>query len=520
MYTAVFDLGTTAVKGVLVSDEKEAVFRYTQPVNAPAVFAGDGADPRIQYMEQDPRDWYAAFRAVSRRIFQSGFEGGEIRGIVMSGQMQDLIPVDRLGEPVRPAILYGDGRAGEEAARLVSLAGEEALRRSTGNALDGSIPAAKLLWFREHEGENYGRTARILGSSKDFVILKLCGSAAADITAASTMGLMDIHTKRWDDTILGVLNIAPGLLPRLCSAGEEAGRVSPCGAEETGFKTGTPVYAGSGDAGASTLASGILNPGEYSIYLGTSGWIAAISRDIVSAPGVFNLAAILPKRYINVVPFLNAGGVYAWAAGLWSAAGGGMAGAGSDDTGGANAAGTEAAAMDAAAALLEKSEAGSGGLLFLPYLAGERFPVMDPRIRGAYIGINRETTPAQMTRACLEGVAFSIRQGLETMAPGEAPRRINLLGGGARTVLWRRILADALQSPVTVAEESSEYLPCIALAAAVFTAQGLEASFESYLASLKTGKILRYDPGPAAAALDAHYRRYLKIYPAVRGIFD
>jgi xylulokinase len=450
-------------------------------------------------MEQDPQDWYAAFCAVSRRIFQSGFEPGAVRGIVMSGQMQDLIPVDRRGDPVRPAILYGDGRAGEEAARLISLAGEETLRRSTGNVLDGSIPAAKLLWFREHEEENYARTARILGSSKDFVILKLCGRAVADITAASTMGLMDIHTKRWDDAILKVLDITPELLPELFSAGEEAGKVSPCGAEETGFKTGTPVYAGSGDAGASTLASGIIRPGEYNIYLGTSGWIAAISGGIVSAPGVFNLAAVSPESYINVVPFLNAGGIHAWVSGLWS---------------------TGAGAYGHADVLLEKSEPGSGGLLFLPYLAGERFPVMDPHIRGAYIGISRETSPAQMTRACLEGVAFSIRQGLETMAPGEAPRKISLIGGGARTLIWRQILADVLQSPVTVTEESFEYLPCIALAAAVFTAQGLEAGYESYMASLKEGKVLRYEPGQAAAALDAQYRRYLRIYPAVKRICE
>ncbi|MDR2019964.1 MAG: hypothetical protein LBQ14_04280 [Treponema sp.] len=500
MYTAVFDLGTTAVKGVLVSDAKEAVFRYAQPVNAPAASSvQNGTDPRIQYVEQDPRDWYAAFCAVSRRIFRAGFEPGAVRGIVMSGQMQDLIPVDRRGDPVRPAILYSDGRAGEEAARLVSLIGADTLRRSTGNDLDGSIPAAKLLWFREHERENYARTAFILGSSKDFIILKLCGRAAADITAASTMGLMDIHAKRWDDAILKALDLAPELLPELFSAGEETGRVSPRGAEETGFKTGTPVYAGSGDAGASTLASGIIRPGEYSICLGTSGWIAAISGDTVSIPGVFNLAAVSPDLYINVVPFLNAGGIYSWVSGLWSAGDG---------------------AYDHAGALLEKSEPGSGGLLFLPYLAGERFPVMDPRIRGAYIGISRDTGPAQMTRACLEGVAFSIRQGLETMASGETPRKINLIGGGVRTLLWRQILADILQSPVTVAEESSEYLPCIALAAAVFTAQGLEASCESYMASLKEGKFLCYEPGRAAAALDVQYRRYLKIYSAVKGIFE
>jgi xylulokinase len=492
-YVAAFDLGTTAVKGVLISEERKAVFRHTLPLET--LFSGD-------YKEQNPRDWYDAFCGISRTIFENGFSPKDIRGIIMSGQMQDLIPVDEKGNPLRNAILYSDGRAVEEAAYINSLIGEDSIRRITGNAMDASIPAAKLLWYKKHEESNYHKTVSVLGSSKDYVILRLCGKMTGDITSASTFGLMDIHEKRWDDSLLNALAIPPHILPELFSCGDQAGSVSKTGVEQTGFLQGTPVYAGSGDAGASTLSSGITRAGEYSIYLGTSGWIAAISKDILSRPGVFNLAAIPPDLYINVVPFLNAGGVHKWVSGLlWSAE------SGLDK-------------YDYIDSLLENSAAGSGGLLFLPYLSGERFPVMDPKIRGAYIGIDNETTRSQMARACLEGVAFSIRQGLEAISQDGA-KKISLTGGGAKTPVWRQILADVLNSPITQIEDSSEYLPSIALSGSVFINMGLAASHEEFAASLgDSKKTLGYDPSKHSAEyLDAQYRRYLKIYPAVKNLF-
>ncbi|MDR2160389.1 MAG: hypothetical protein LBP23_10030, partial [Treponema sp.] len=434
-YAAAFDLGTTAVKGVLVSEEGKAVLQHTLPLKT--LFSGN-------CKEQNPDDWYNAFCSISRMIFKNGFSPEQICGIIMSGQMQDLIPVDGKGNPLRNAILYSDGRAVEEAAYINSLIGEDSIRRITGNVMDASIPAAKLLWYKKNEESNYNKTVSVLGSSKDYVLLQLCGKMAGDVTSASTFGLMDIHKKRWDASLLNALAIPPRILPELFACGDQAGTVSKTGAEQTGFLPGTPVYAGSGDAGASTLSSGITRAGEYSIYLGTSGWIAAISKDVLSRSGVFNLAAIQPDLYINVVPFLNAGGVHKWISGiLWSSE------SGQDK-------------YDYIDSLLENSAAGSGGLLFLPYLSGERFPVMDPKIRGACIGIDNETTRSQMARACLEGVAFSIRQGLETISRDKA-KKIILTGGGAKTPVWRQILADVLHSSVTQNEDGSEYLPSIAL---------------------------------------------------------
>lgn len=492
-YTVAFDIGTTAIKGVVVSDKKNVVFQYSLPLKT--FYSG-------VYKEQNPDDWYKAFCDISALIFRESISPDDIRGIIMSGQMQDLILVDKTHEPLGNAILYSDGRAIEEAAHINSLVGEDTIRQITGNVMDASIPAAKLLWLRRHEEERYMRIFKVLGSSKDYIILKLCGIALGDITAASTFGLMDIHTKNWDSSLLNDLNINPEILPDLLCCNKQGGTVSNAAAVQTGFREGTPVYVGVGDAGASTLSAGITRPDEYNIYLGTSGWIATVSTDILSPKGVFNLAAISEGLYINVVPFLNAGSVHKWISDLmWH-----------DEL--------SYNKYDYADLLLEESEAGSGGLLFLPYLSGERFPVMNQKACGIFIGLNNGSSKAQLIRSCLEGVAFSIRQGLETMGTGK-PKRISLAGGGAKTRVWCQIFADTFQSSITVPEDSSEYLPSIALCSVVFIDQGLETSYESFITSISGNRELEYQPSLAKqSVMEEQYRRYLKIYPAVVDLFS
>ena len=488
-YTAAFDLGTTAVKGVLVSDKKELSFSYSLPLETISL---------RERKEQDPREWYKAFCAISGLMIKE-IPREKIRGIIMSGQMQDLIPINEAGETLGNAILYSDGRAGEESAYINSLIGE--IRQITGNTMDASIPAAKLLWLRNNEQEQFNQVDCILGSSKDFIILMLCDRRVGDHTAASTFGLMDIHTKRWDDNLLEALSIPKKILPELFSCETRCGKVSKAAAVQTGFLEGTPVYVGAGDAGASTLSAGITGPGEYNIYLGTSGWIATVSRDVLVRNGVFNLAAIQKDLYINVVPFLNAGGVHKWISDLFC----------SDEP--------DIFKYDYIDSLLQQSEAGSGGLFFLPYLSGERFPVMDAKIRGAFIGLSNNTTKAQMARACLEGVAFSIRQGLEAIS-SEKPKKISVVGGGAKTPVWRQILADVLGMPIIVPTDSSEYLPSVVLSSAVFIDQGLEDSYDSFLVSLPASRELIYHPSTSSRLMDEQYRKYLKVYPAIKELFS
>ncbi|WP_306574854.1 FGGY-family carbohydrate kinase [Anaerotruncus massiliensis (ex Togo et al. 2019)] len=485
-YIATFDIGTTAVKGVLLSEDNACACEKSVEIET---FSEGGR------REQDPLSWYAAVREISRAFFAGGISPGDVRGIVMSGQMQDLIPVDGDLRPTCNAILYSDGRAGAEAERLAALIGREELVRSTGNQFDGSLPFPKLLWLKEQNPGAYRAAEKVLISSKDYCIARLTGEFVSDVTASATAGLMDIHEKRWNTAWMEAAGLDSGKLPRLRYAHEQAGAVTPGAAAETGYLPGTPVYTGTGDAGATTLASGISADGEFNINLGTSGWVACVSDDVLPKGDVFNLAAMPEGVYINVVPFFNAGNVHKWVSRALAP--------------------SEQGKYDYVDRLLEESEAGSHGTMFLPYLVGERFPVVDTQIRGGYVGVTPETTKQDLARSALEGVAFSIRQGIESI--GRVPGKISLIGGGARTPVWCQILADVLGHPVHV-YRNSDYLPAVAIAASVLVAQGEIGDYTEFTDTLQgSDNCLRYDPVPAnVERYNRVYPRYLRVYPALK----
>lgn len=489
-YIATFDIGTTAVKGVLMSAEGNNIMEKSLVIET--FFQGD-------HKEQRPLDWYAAFCQISASFFQQGILPSEILGIAMSGQMQDLIPVTEDLLPSGNAILYSDGRAGDEAQRIIAQLGKTHIEESTGNHLDGSLPFAKLLWLKEKEPARYEAAHKVLISAKDYMIARLTGAFVTDVTSASTAGLMDIHEKRWNLTWMAAMGLDGDKLPKLCYAEDIVGTVGENAAQESGFAVGTPVCAGTGDAGATTLASGIALDGELNINLGTSGWIACVSAHILKRPQVFNLAAMQKGTYINVVPFLNAGNVHRWICGILA----------SDDP-----ARNQYEQTDQ---LLCESVAGSNGVMFLPYLVGERFPVMDTAIKGSYVGITAETTKADLARSALEGVAFSIKQGLETI--GRSPQKISLIGGGAQVNVWCQILADVLGHQIDV-YSGTEFLPAAATAGAILIAQGKIPNYAAYIDSLLLAvKTTCYLPNAEKVNLyQQHYQRYLQIYPALKSI--
>ena len=477
-FIAAFDAGTTAVKGTLVNEAGEAVLSRSVELST---LCHNG------FQEQAPQDWWAAFCEISRQ-FTEAVPPEDIGGIIMSGQMQDLIPLDKDSTPVCPAILYSDGRAEAQAAALETAVGGDYFLHTTGNRCDGSLPLPKLMWLKEHRPELYARTAHVLISSKDYLIARLTGVCAGDVTACATAGAMDIRRKRWDDRLLSAAGVDAGLFPALYHPHQQVGAVLP-EAAACGYRAGTAVFAGIGDAGATTLASGICQPGQYNINLGTSGWVAAISDDILlTEAGVFNLAAAAEGCYINVVPFLNAGNVHKWISGVLS-----------------RTAGT--ADYETLSALLKSSAPGSHGVLFLPYLVGERFPVLDPNARGCFFGMTVETTAADLVRACLEGVAYSLRQGLEQLpAP---PTSISLIGGGGREAVWCQILADVLDHDITVLGDT-EFRAAQALASLARQGAGSAALTED-------GAV--YRPRNEYRTLyDGQYARYQKLYPALRAI--
>lgn len=489
-YIATFDIGTTAVKGVLISDEGAAVF--TKSISIETIFEGD-------FKEQNPLDWYKAFCGISSEYFANGYSPKDIIGIAMSGQMQDLIPVDRSGNNIGNAILYSDGRGEKQAEEILKIIGNEKMLESTGNNFDGSMSFAKLLWLKQNRFNDYENAYKVLISSKDYVILRLTGEYVTDMTTGATVGLMDIHKKCWNVDWINAVGMDKDKLPFLLYAEEQVGMVTEKASIETGYFVGTPVYAGTGDAGATTLASGIASDGEFNINIGTSGWVASVSSDVLPKEGVFNLAAMPKNSYINVVPFFNAGNVHKWISKTLA-----------KDT-------EENEKYDYVHKLLEESTPGSHGLIFLPYLVGERFPIVDTQIRGGFVGITPETTKQDMVRSCLEGVAFSIRQGIESI--GRKPHKISLIGGGAQVKVWCQIFADILNHEVLVYNDS-EFLPSMAVAAAVMVAQDIITDYGRFAERLKQSQNCTcYEPNPSAVkVLNKAYESYIRMYPGFKSI--
>ncbi|NEG56016.1 xylulokinase [Bifidobacterium platyrrhinorum] len=485
-YAATFDAGTTALKGALAARDGRIVASASEDLDL--IIGGDRR-------EQDPEAWWRAFRDVTRRMLddasrnEPGFHAGLVAGVICSGQMQDVIALDADLAPVRPAILYSDGRAGEQAAALASAlgrgdaaAGGSRFLSIVGNRLEGCLPLPKLMWMREREPDAYARIRHVLISSKDLLVARLTGACIGDVAACSTAGAMDIRSGAWHAGLVAAAGLDPAILPGLHRPQDVVGHVGAEASALTGLAAGTPVYAGFGDAGATTFASGVGHAGQYNINLGTSGWIATVSPGpFTDKPGAANLAFGVEPGFVNAVPFLNAGDVHRWATGVL--------------------AGGDYRAMHR---LVVSSRPGANGVLCLPYLVGERFPVMNATVRGAYVGLDPDSTRADMARAALEGVAFSIRQGMEGF--DAAPESISLIGGGAREEAWCRIMADVLGHPVTVFDHA-DILPSVALASLVFGDPDLPGA-------VCTGTSYRPDPS-TRAAYDAAYARFLALYPAL-----
>lgn len=484
-YIATFDLGTTAIKCVVLDDNRRIVYKNAKEITT----YNDGF-----FIEQNPKEWFNVFSELSQSLFKELGDDAKILGIILSGQMQDLICVDREGNSLTNAILYSDQR-GEDQMSKIPCEIRESIIKKTGNDLNGAIPLTKLLWIREHNSKLYNEINKILISAKDYINTKLTGTNTSDVTSLATSGMMDIKSKKYICEI-EQLGIDKSILPKICYADEIVGYVTVEAEKLTGFKTGTNVYGGTGDAGATTLASGISKVGEININLGTSGWIASISKDVL--PGVFNLAAVNRGMYINVIPISNAGSVHKWIANVI------------DGTA------KKYISVDNA---IKNTLPNAGGLFFLPYLVGERFPVLDANIRGCYIGVNANTTKDDIVRSTLEGVAFSMKQGL--IALGIAPTKVSLIGGGARESEWNQIFADVLGSDVTL-YENSEFLPSMALASSVLLDQGILNSYEEFITSLMASTkitIHKYDETRNRIYQKA-YTKFEKIYPTVKSLFE
>ena len=433
------DLGTSGVKVIAVDAAGSVVGSASESF--------DFDRPKADWAETPPTRWWEATAKATRTLMSALGEGHEIASAGLSGQMHgsvflDSAALERAGNgpigALRPALMWNDQRTEAERAEIERLlGGRRASVEASGCPALCGLTAPKLLWLREHEPSVHARVAGVC-LPKDFIALALTGVFATDVGEGSGTMLFDNERRDWNERTIGALGIDRGVLPRAHESGAIVGEVTAWAAAETGLPQGTPLAIGSGDNQAAAVGAGVVTPGEALAILGTSGVVLAPSEtsepDLMGeTPGRLNLFCDstgregAPGAWMLSGCMLSAAGSLEWARSLL--------GPGEDF----------AVLVEEAGAV----EPGCGGLVFLPYLTGERCPIPDPDARGGWIGLNRNHTRAHLVRAVLEGVSFGLAQitGIVEDVAGR-PDRLRVTGGGAKSAIWRRILADATGLPV------------------------------------------------------------------------
>ena len=419
------DLGTTGNKASLFDGEGQAVR---------SAFAGYGTIyPRAGWAEQDPEDWWDAVVATTRALLTgSGLAARDIAAVSFSAQMMAGLPVDAAGRPLRRAIIWADQRATREADLLCEACGAERLYRRTGHRISAAYTGPKMLWIRQHEPELFAR-ARAFLQAKDYVVYRLTGVYATDYSDASGTNLFNLDRRAWDEEILAAVGLRRDLLPEAYPSHHVAGHVTPEAAAATGLLAGTPVVIGGGDGACATAGAGVVGEGDAYNYIGSSSWMALASPRPLYDPQrrIVNFAHLDPALLCPMGTMQAAGGAYQWLSG-WIAGGEENA--------------ERYREMDDWAA---QTPPGAEGLLFLPYLMGERSPYWNPEARGAFVGLSMRHGRGHAARAAMEGVAFNLRLILDALTEqGVKLQALRLIGGGAKSPVWRQILADIYGLPI------------------------------------------------------------------------
>ncbi len=353
--------------------------------------------------------------------------------------MQGALLVDAAGQPLRPCIIWADQRATAQSDAICAACGREAIYRLTGLRASPAYTAAKLLWVKEHQPELYRRTYKVL-HSKDYAAYLLSGVMATDYSDASGTQLLDIRARRWAVDMLAAIGLSEDILPDLHPSATVIGRVTPEAAAATGLLAGTPVVIGGGDGACATVGSGSVAEGAAYTYIGSSAWMAlSTSQPLMDQrQRTITMAHLHPGMYFSLGNMQSAGGAYDWLERL-------LRDHGEEQ---------HFAELDALAASVPP---GAGGLLFLPHLLGERAPYWNPAARGAFVGLAMPHGRAEVARATLEGVAFHLRLILDALREqGATVQAMRLIGGGAKSALWRQILADALGVPIRLPALTAE----------------------------------------------------------------
>lgn len=479
------DLGTSAVK-LLLMDETGKIHKVVSK-EYPLYF------PQPGWSEQNPQDWIRqSMEGIKELTAQC--DKSQIKGISFGGQMHGLVVLDEKDQVIRPAILWNDGRTGKQTDYLNQEIGKKTLSRYTGNIAFAGFTAPKILWMRENEPENFARIRRIM-LPKDYLAFYLSGEFSTDFSDASGMLLLDVEHKRWSEKMMEICGIRKSQLPKLYESWEPTGIIKPEIAEELGIPQNVKIIAGAGDNAAAAVGTGTVGEGQCNLSVGTSGTVFISSKNFgVDEHNALHSFAHADGNYHLMGCMLSAASCNKW----W---------------------------MEEILRTKEYQKEqegirklGENPVFYLPYLMGERSPHNDPDARAAFVGMSMDTTREDMTQAMLEGVAFGLRDSMEAAkSTGLHPERSKICGGGAKSSLWRKIIANVMNMKIDriESEEGPGY------GAAILAAVGCGAFSSVEEAAGRLVKITdTEEPDPQLAGkYEEKYQKYRKLYPALKEFY-
>lgn len=475
------DVSTTASKALVIDEQGTVVASSSHPHAL--------STPRPLWSEQDPDDWWRATSQALRDVLQV-VPADQIAAVGLTGQMHGLTTMDAEGRPLRPAILWNDQRSGPQCEAITQQVGTKRLYQIIGSILPPGFTAPKLVWLRENEPEIYRQIKHVL-LPKDYVRYKLSGALVMDVADGSGFGAMDIGRRTWSDEMLAAYDIPRAWLPELCESTDVSAHVNETGAAATGLKVGTPIVGGAGDQPAGGVGNGIVSMGQCSLTVGTSGVAYAVSDRYAPEPDgrLHTFCGPMPGTWFHMGVMLSAAGCLRWL---------------HDEL-------VPDSSYDDLNRQVSGVPRGSLGLLFAPYLTGERHPHPDPTARGAFVGLTLRHGLPHMVRSVMEGVAFGMRDLLELLRSlGVNPSEAVVSGGAANSPVWRQIITDIMGIPLYTVNTSEGG----ALGAAILAAVGVGAWPD--VPSACAHMVRKVDELQPDAGGTADYER---LYPTFRGLY-
>ena len=485
------DTGTSGTKAILIDETGRTLATHTHEY--------DLSTPKPLWAEQHPdTDWWVAAQdAIKAVLAKAGATGSQVAAVGLTGQMHGSVFLDANNNVLRPAMLWCDARTGAECAEITeAIGGEAKLFETIGQPVFTSFTAPKILWVRKHQPQIYEKVAKVL-LPKDYTRYKLTGEFATEVSDASGTSLLDVRTRQWSQPMLDALQIPTDFLPPVYESTVISGEITSDAAALTGLVAGTPVVGGGGDQAAGAVGCGIVESGRASLSLGTSGVVFAhLDEPFFDPKAIQTFCHAVPGAFHLMGCVISAAGSFEWYKDTFA----------------------PDMSYDAITAGAANVPAGCEGLLFAPYLAGERNPYFDPQARGAFVGATLRTSSRDwFARAVLEGVSYGFKDIMTLLESSGAPiNEVRLMGGGAKSDLWRQILSDVVGRSLHRVNNDEGPAFGAALLAAVGTNQYLSVP-EACAATIQTTD--ETAPGANGETYKKYYPMYRSLYPALKQTF-